>query len=357
MKKNLLIAAIAITALASCTSNDFVGDTGPQTSSGTVGAISFTSGTPSVTRATTGATAAGLLNNQFVVFGYKTVSSSDQTVFDNYVVNYGTSSQNTSESNSAGWEYVGYTSKATTPITQSIKYWDLSADSYDFFAYSLGNGTGGESPTYATPNVMTNSTYTLTGTQAELGACYISKKKHIETLSTAAREVDLEFVNFMAKIQLKFYETIPGYSVKDVKFYIDGSTKSTGDAANDGLKPALYGDANSIKTGGKYTITFDTDKNPVVGFTEDAGNTQDSKVLFDPVTAAVADPATPAVWLSNYAAKQYNEAEATVYLGRAANAATATKQITVLPNPSGVALTLKMDYTLVVKVMTNFSYF
>ncbi len=347
MKKNLLIAAIAITALASCTSNDFVGDTGPQTSSGTVGAISFTSGTPSVTRATTGATAAGLLNNQFVVFGYKTVSSSDQTVFDNYVVNYGTSSQNTSESNSAGWEYVGYTSKATTSITQSIKYWDLSADTYDFFAYSLGNGTGGESPTYATASVMTNSTYTLTGTQAELGACYISKKKHMEALSTAAREVDLEFVNFMAKIQLKFYETIPGYSVKDVKFYIDGSTKSTGDAANDGLKPALYGDANSIKTGGKYTITFDTDKNPVVGFTEDAGNTQDSKVLFDPVTAAVADPATPAVWLSDYAARDYQEAEATVYLGRVANAATATKQITVLPNSLGVALTLKMDYTLV----------
>ena len=347
MKKNLLIAAIAITALASCSSDEFVGDESPQTSSGTIGAISFDMNTPAVTRAT-GSDAATLLNNNFVVFAYKTTSSTDQTVFDNYQVNYVTNTANTTESNSAGWEYVGYNSKLATPVVQSIKYWDFNADSYDFFAYSLGGQT-------ATASVMTtNSTYTLTGNITQLGACYISKKKHLaKPWSTPTTAVQLEFMNFLSKIQLKFFETIPGYSVKDVKFYIAADTKSTGDANNDGLAPALYGAANSIKTGGQYTISFDTDNNPLVEFTSDANHTQISNVPFDPVTpATTGEPSTPAVWLSGYATKEYNEtADATpgpaIYLGRAANAATSTKQISVIPNSTGAILTLKMDYTLV----------
>ena len=364
MKKNLLIAAIVITALASCTSNDYVGDQSPQGSNETNGAISFDMSTPAVTRSTTGSAAADLLNNNFVVFGYKTMgtggSATTQTVFDNYQVNWVTSTAGKTESNSADWEYVGYTSKATNPVAQTIKYWDLKADSYDFFAYSLGkavdddNDNDASTPRInATASVISNSTYTLTGSSATLGACYISKKNHITSLSSAAREVNLDFVNFLSKIQLKFYETIPGYSVKDVKFYIDGSTMSTGAADNDGKKPAIYGAANSIKTGGQYTITFDTEYNPVVEFTSDANYTQDSKVLFDPVTpATTGESPSPAVWLSGYATKEYKETadanpEPAVYLGREANAATSTSQISVIPNSSGVALTLKMDYTLV----------
>ena len=75
MKKNLLIAAIAITALASCTSNDYVGDQSPQGSNETSGAICFDMSTPAVTRSTTGSAAADLLNNNFVVFGYKTMGT------------------------------------------------------------------------------------------------------------------------------------------------------------------------------------------------------------------------------------------------------------------------------------------
>ena len=344
MKKNLLIAAIAITALASCTSNDYVGDQSSQGSNETNGAICFDMSTPAVTRAT-GGDAATLLNNNFVVFAYKTTGSTDQPVFDNYQVNYVTNTANTTESNSAGWEYVGYTSKNN--VTQSIKYWDFNADSYDFFAYSLGGQN-------AAASVMTtNSTYTLTGNITQLGACYISKKTHIASPSSNTPEVNLEFINFLSKIQLKFFETIPGYSVKDVKFYIAADTKSTGDANNDGLAPALYGAANSIKTGGQYTISFDTDNNPVVEFTDALDYTQVSNVPFDPVTPAMTgEPSTPAVWLSGYATKEYNETaaanpEPAVYLGREANAATSTSQISVIPNPTGATLTLKMDYTLV----------
>lgn len=105
--KNKLFLATAILALASCADNTYIGDQDINTQKGNGGAISFTSGTPALTRAT-GNDAAGLLNNNFVVFGYKTVNSTPSKVFDNYQVNYVASTANTTESNSAGWEYVGY---------------------------------------------------------------------------------------------------------------------------------------------------------------------------------------------------------------------------------------------------------
>ena len=353
MKKKLLIAAIAITALASCSNDDFVGDQSLQNSSGTEGAISFTSGTPAITRAT-GSAAASSLNKNFVVFGFKDGS---QTVFDNYQVNYVDatgSSAGSTESNSAGWEYVSYKNlpngvgkntgviafsattsgdpNNSTAINQSIKYWDFSASTYDFIAYSLGAGA----TTYATASAITTSGYSLTGSQAELATCYISKQKHIGSLSTAAHEVDLEFVNFMSKIQMGFFETIPGYSVKDLRFYIADGTHSDYDTSadgEDGLLPALYGASGCISTGGTYNITFDSNYDPVVGLSGEA-TTSDSKVLFD-------------VTLSSYATKEYEETVGSNFIGRTSNAATTTNQISVLPNYSGATLTLKMDYTLV----------
>lgn len=350
MKKNLLIAAIAITALASCSSNDFVGDESPQVTSEIVGAISFTSGTPAITRtAKSGADAATDLNNNFVVFGYKTVSSSPQVVFDNYQVNYVTSSDNTTTSNSAGWEYVGYknlpdgvtTNVGVTAfsaltgsglanenaIDQSIKYWDFNASQYDFFAYSLG--TGSES-NWAKATAMSNSTYSLEGTAAQLGTCYISNKKIVAPLSTSTTEVDLEFRSFLTKVQLGFYETIPGYSVKEVKFYPSSSETST-------TTPSLYTANAVIPNGGKYTVTFDANgKAQVALATSDPEPTKISKIDFNTT-------------LTDYVGADYKEDNtSTVYLGRASSAATKTNVINVLPNPANTnALNLKMDFTLV----------
>ena len=202
MKKQLFFAALALTTLAGCTDDSFVGDQSPQRPLGE-GVISFDMGTPAVTRSS--GDDVTKLNSNFVVFGYKTTGETNQTVFDNYQVNYADGTGNSTESNSVGWEYVGYTSKASTPVTQSIKYWDYNASTYDFFAYSLGVGvdddSDGSTPNvYATANVMTNSTYTLTGDQAKLGTCYISKKKHMTSLSSAKTQVDLQFMNFLSKM-------------------------------------------------------------------------------------------------------------------------------------------------------------
>lgn len=351
--KHLFIAATAILAFASCSSNDFVGEEIPQTSNETSGAISFTSATPAITRAT-GSGAASLLNNNFVVFGYKTVSAATQTVFDNYQVNWVTNTANTTESNSADWEYVSYknlpygtgtkpgndivlnndgvaTNATATGIEQSIKYWDFSASQYDFFAYSLGTGNATK---WAQASALSNSTYTLEGTKDQLATCYISNKETVEP-SVSATQVNLNFRSFLSQIELKFYETIPGYSVKDVTFY------PSADGASDAA-PYLYASSSALPTGGKYTVTFDDNGKAILSFDASASSkTYVSNLAFG-----------SALNSSSYAIKEYKEtpdvaSEPKVYLGRTSTAATSSDPITVLPNPNNTqALHLKMDFTL-----------
>lgn len=341
--------------MASCSDNDFVGDQGALNAENE-GAISFNLNTPAVTRATEGASAATLLANNFVVFGYKTVSSSPQTVFDNYQVNYVANTASTTESNSANWEYVSYknlpvgvstnvgvrafsalTSSGQaneTAIDQTIKYWDFGATQYDFFAYSLGSGNDHDSnpatdPQYARTSALSNSTYTIQGSAAELGTCYISNKKTLTSLSTSTTEVDLEFLSFLSKVELKFYEIIPGYSVKTVKFYPSSAGESS-------TTPSLYAASSVIPIGGKYTVTFDANGKPQLALAaSEPAPTTDTKIDFSTT-------------LTNYKDKEYKEASEEVYLGRASNDATSTNTITVLPNPDNTnALNLKMDFTLV----------
>lgn len=345
--KYFIFAASALVALASCSSNDFVGDESLLENSGS-GAIQFSSSTPTITRAS-GADAASDLNNNFVVYGYKTVSSATQAVFDNYQANYVASSAKSTTTNSVGWEYVGYknlpngvtTNVGVTAfsaltgsgqanenaIDQSIKYWDFSASKYDFFAYSLGAGS---TSTWAKATAMTQPGYSLEGDAAQLGACYISNKKTVVPSSTSATEVDLEFRSFNSKIQLGFYETIPGYSVKAVKFYpsADGASGET---------PSLYAASAVLPNGGKYNVTFDANGKAQVALeTTTPAPTTISKVDFDGT-------------LAPYAGADYKEDNtSTVYLGRASNVATKTNEVKVLPNPSNVnALNVKMDFTLV----------
>ena len=343
MKKKLFYAALAITALASCSSNDFVGDQSLQGNGPNgEGAISFNMNTPAITRADrTGSDAASDLNNNFVVFGHKTVSASTQKVFDNYQVNYVGGSQNTPTSNSANWEYVGY-KNLTANMTgntgvagntgggneQTIKYWDYSASNYKFYAYSLGAGKTGPPNTYANASLMTTgNTYTLEGDQDQLASCYISELLTIsDPNGSTPKEVDLRFLSIKSKIQLGFYENIPGYSVKSLKFY-----ESSSDENSDGT-PVLFAGTSILPKAGTYTITFDSNGKPLLAWAAASEGTQ-ANVSFSST-------------LSNYAGKDYLESEETVYLGRASNAATKTEEKNVLPYATGADLTLKVDYTL-----------
>ena len=120
MKKYIFLAVSALT-LASCQTDDFLGDTPGNNPSYAQKAISFGGTTGKISRATsTNAAAAGKLGNNFIVFGTKTVNGTKKVVYDHYNVNY----------IDDNWVYAGQTSNTTLNTTggkQALKYWDYSA--------------------------------------------------------------------------------------------------------------------------------------------------------------------------------------------------------------------------------------
>ena len=385
MKKKFFFAAMALVALASCSSDDLVGENSnspnpnPAPASGEK-AIVFNSGARTVTRATlTGATAAELLKDNFVFSGIKGNGSTNPTtyVFDHYTAKFVTNTANTTESNSSDWEYVGYspTSPSTlTASTQSIKYWDYSTTQYDFAAYSLGKGTGGASATYATATAMSKNysnvlSYTLEGTADQLKACYISDlvtAYNRNPENDYGKVVTFSFRSLATKIRLAFFETVPGYSVKDVQFYSEASGGTAGDT------PTLIASSATLPTGsGTMTISF-----PTTGFNNRPGgsnantNYNKAKVSFEPSsTGTNTSQILELEALANFANAEANEGSLASggWIGRASNAPTyaggidgtthSGKYYTILPNEELDAnvdastklsnLTLRIKYTLV----------
>ena len=371
MKKNyLIIAAIASATLVSCSSEEFVGDFNPavRPESGKTAEIIFSSVDKGLTRAElTGADAAEKLNNQFVLAGTKGTPPTT-FVFDQYYAKWSENTANTTTTNSSNWEYVGLspygagnTSISTLPANavQSIKYWDYSAPQYDFAAYSLGKGTG-TTPTYATASAIDKQTksYTLTGSAEELSACYISDlvtAYNRDNVSDYGKVVTFNFRSIATKIRMAFYETIPGYAVKDILFY-DAATGGTATTT-----PTLYTSTAVFPAGsGKLTVTFpttgwanrtDPDYNKAhVSFAQESGVAAASTITFD----ALADFAT---------AERLEGTATTGWIGRTSNTATypggrkvadpnnSRNQIehykTVLPCEVGTNLLLRIKYTLV----------
>lgn len=374
MKKNIFFAAVALVALVNCTSDERIGGEGISPDSPQVGqgAIVFSTDSKGITRAgSTGADAAEVLNKNFVVFGTKTssgASQTTQTVFDNYQANFVTNSAHTTTSNSAGWEYVGYknlpygtttasggtlnadgvASNATSSgVEQSIKYWDYSASKYDFFAYSLGKGvTSGSNTTYAKASALrkddTNGyTYTLSGTTAQLSECYISDLLKKTDMNATNTQVSLQFQQLVSKLRIGLYEIIPGYSVKDVKFYPSATGTS-------GYEAYLYVTEGSLlPPEGTFTVTFDTNGKPQVALAATGGSSGSETVKN--VSFGKAQSKVDGNKWDNWASKEYREvADAdTLFLGRTSSACTISEAQSVLPNPNGSKLNLKVDYTLV----------
>lgn len=239
--KNRLFLATAILALASCADNTYIGDQDINTP-GNGGAISFGSSTPSLTRSN-GATAANELGYKFKVYGVKKVGSDYSNVFatgaystatdynadpDAYWVWYESTTAGKSASNTADWEYVGVAGdhgttdhKATVASgkDQTIKYWDYSADQYEFVAYSA-TVTDGTTP-YSITNYKKDG-FTITATAAELAGLYVADKK-VVTSADYKKDVQFTFRSSGTKVRLGIYETINGYVVNNVKFRANNS--------------------------------------------------------------------------------------------------------------------------------------
>lgn len=239
------IAAASALALASCSSDDFLGEIQGNEQNGATSAINFGGDTGKITRTTsTGVTAAELLGNNFVVVGFKNnekdAANNKVYVFDHYNVNFKDDPAFSSESNRAGWEYVNQdmTVKGTKPAAslaqsgvkqQTIKYWDHSCASYDFIAFSMGKGAASEyaTPTHVDKDKLATAAYTLSGNVNTLSECYISDMKTVEEKDYNTTSVSMSFRHLASKVRMALFETVPGYVISDVKFYDATSTTAT----------------------------------------------------------------------------------------------------------------------------------
>ena len=276
MKRYLFVSAIAAMALASCSSDDFLGDAQGNTPSASSNkAISFRGDAGKITRVDndlTDANAATALGNNFVVVGYKYTGteSTKSLVFDHYNVNYVTNTANTTASNTKNWEYVNQALKVkgiesdgklagNNVTSQTIKYWDNSASSYDFLAFSMGKGnTTSGNTTYATPtkvnwDKLSSEAYSFSGDLSTLGECYFSDittvKKGEKGFGSDA--VKMTFRHATSKIRIALYETVPGYVISDVKFH--NNAYSNGNYTEGSEEGQLYG---KFYNQGKITVFF-----------------------------------------------------------------------------------------------------
>lgn len=261
------IAAASALALASCSSDDFLGEIQGNEQNGTTSAINFGGDTGKITRATEyGATAAGLLENNFVVVGFKgskTDEANNETyAFDHYNVNFKDGSAFSTESNRAGWEYVNQDMKVKGvdkslaqggASQQTIKYWDHSCESYDFIAFSMGKKDATSkyaTPTHVDKANLKSAAYTLTGNVNTLSECYISDMKTVKEKEYNKTPVSMSFRHLASKVRMALFEIVPGYVISDVKFYTD--TKST---TTDNTEGTLIGEFNNS---GTLTVFFPT---------------------------------------------------------------------------------------------------
>lgn len=273
MNKYLIIAASAL-ALAGCSSDDFLGDGSGNGQNSANSMITFGGETGKILRAAndkTGGDAALLLDKNFVVVGFKgsktDAANNENYAFDHYNVNYVDGTANTTESNTANWEYVNQNMAvrgADKPLAekakqQTIKYWDHSCKSYDFIAFSMGKGhTNAGATTYATPTAvdkanLATAAYTLTGDVNTLGECYISDMNTVKEADYNKKAVAMSFRHLTSKVRIALYETVPGYVISDVKFY-DAAENGT-----DSENGTLFGTFNNKGTLTVYFPTTGTD--------------------------------------------------------------------------------------------------
>ncbi len=373
MKKiNLLLIAAAGLFAASCVSDDLVTipQDGPIVESESP--ILFGTTKKGMTRAdVTGAEAADLLGKKFVVSGKKgttTAATDGNVVFDNYLVEWAENTANTTESNSSNWEYVGkgrIKHAIDNGITaQTIKYWDYSKDQYDFIAWSTGKkeaiyeepstgiSAGSVLVSAIDPNATATAAYTFTGKADDLSDCYISDLVTVKKANYGNDPVKLSFRQLGTKVRIGIYETVPGYSVKDVKFYTKGGVLDKD--GTDPTKPAagqivtnatIFSTAADIYTEGTYTVTF-----PTVDDATKADNNQ-AHVTFAPKTGVT--QTTTVDWGGlNYTIAEDGEKKGTQFLGRTSNTASFAGDpeknyyVVYLPNETGANLNLRVDFTL-----------
>lgn len=372
INRYMLLVASAIFLFAGCADNTYLGDQ-EEATKGSSGAISFEGGFKAVTRADkVGADAATQLGNRFIIKGIKAKSDAPnadirQDVFPDYIVNWTANSAGTTTTNTSGWEYTGINNAFISPTTeQTIKYWDFDQDYYNFAAYSVGgnsievkkkenssnNGvTEGDAPAantiYVTPFNYDNVTgypYFLRGSKEDLLECHITDMTTVPQ-ANFGDVVELKFRSLAAKVRVGFYETIRGFSIKDVRFY--NSTGTTIDEEQTGAvtDATLFG-TGAFPDNGTYKILF-----PHVG-SANVGDPDYNKAHAGHEAITAVNSQT--FGTLDYTSQEHLEPAGNYYLGRSAAAATFAGSAgddyytKMLPfEEQSQTLELRVNYTLV----------
>lgn len=375
MKSNFLFLAAAAMVFAGCANDEYPTDISGVTD--THGAIMFSPKKQQVTRGDyMDEAAAALLNNNFIVEGIKgdgTVANQVE-VFDHYNVLYTANTANTTESNVKNWEYVGVGKHGLSAVSaQTVKYWDYSAKQYDFIAFSYGktNYTKADLTEMKYANLgkavdatgHDNAVYTVSGDANEIAKTYIAdlvtlyNRDGVSEYKNAI--VTPKFRSLSTKVRVAFYETVPGYSVTNLKFYDeawDGSTVTSDAGADEVTLFSASPIFPTATTNGTMSIYY-----PTVGWDNSANGTPDADynqahIKFEAGTGDKALASTKTFGtLTNMAGPEGTEATGNIYLGRTSNNATYAGDVTatghayqiVLPLGSKDNIQLRVEYDLV----------
>lgn len=338
MKKYIFLAASALT-LASCTSDDFLGDTPGSTPTSANSAINFGGDAGKITRATSNeGTPQQMLDGQFLVYGVKKISETQLvSVFPNYSVLY---NENLTTSNTNKWEYV--------KDDQTIKYWDYSASEYRFVAGSPIAAFTFKVPSDGTTKKIESATITGLGghivantseTANTFNPVYVAEPK-VVAKADYKNTVQFNFVRQQSMVRVGFYETIPGYSITEIKFYeADGTSATSNNVILTSATEGYFIGGTNVSG----TVTYDwTTATPsyTFAYTDNKDNTDNTDLKKSKNWYAGK--------LEDNLAEKSSETNVAKLYGTDPDMST-TGYFTVLPTPSGTkasAILIKCDYTL-----------
>ena len=287
-----------------------------------------------------------------MVYGVKQTSETQLvSVFPDYSVWYDGAKNTTSSTN--GWEYVGGkdaeplgTGKIKLKKDQTIKYWDYSASEYRFVAGSPIEAFKHKIPTNPTTTDIESATVTgLAGhiNPNESGQALVTNPVYVAAPVKVKKEnyqkpVKFTFIRQQSMVRVGLYETIPGYSISDIKFYAyntDGKTLN-------------------VSTGNNVILTSTTDGYFVGGSNVSGTVTYNWKSTTPSYTYAYNETGLTksknwyAGKLEEILAETSSETDVARLYGKDNDMST-TGYFTVLPTPSGTApspILIKCDYTL-----------
>lgn len=250
MHKHIFIISALAICLLSCSSPEQDDLLIPEPQQGS---ISFGGNSGSWQDAPTsraGETGLETIAKSFRVWGYKNTGGNKtdgftdpQKVMDGYIVNW----NQPAAGGTGNWEYTGIKNPNLNNATQTVKYWDYSATSYRYFAYSIPTvaGTTITVPTFSGPQTTEGSTnlhasFSIPFTYDEdatssstpyISDLWLSDNQNFGDDKKYGACVKLTFAPIVTKVRIifKYPENITNISIKDISFKkTDGEVPTAG---------------------------------------------------------------------------------------------------------------------------------